>query len=101
MKTTIFCPLGLKKWFIDLGIPENQVIECDWWDDYEITQIHNDVDVTDENILKEALNTSTKKITISSVPCQHFSGRSAFDSGKSLWTGWVIKSQDASYYFAG
>ncbi len=100
-KTKVFCPLGLKKWFIGLGIPENQVTECDWWDDYEIAQIPNEINVKNETVLKEALDTSNKKIIISSVPCQHFSGRTAFDNGKSLWTGWVIKSQDTSYYFAG
>jgi len=99
--TKIFCPLGLKQWFIGLKIPEEQITECDWWDDIEISRIGDDVKVDDDTALQEALSSATKKITISAVPCQHFSGRSTNDAGKSLWNGWVVKSSDVSYYFAG
>ena len=40
-------------------------IECDWWDDYEIAEIPNEVDIKNETAIKEALNTSNKKIIIS------------------------------------
>ncbi|ORX44514.1 Metallo-hydrolase/oxidoreductase [Piromyces finnis] len=99
--TKIICPLGLKKWFVRLDISKEQITECDWWDDIEVSKIEDDIKVDDSNALQEALSLANKKITISAVPCQHFSGRNIFDMGKSLWNGWVVKSQDASYYFAG
>jgi len=101
-KTHVFCPLDLKKWFVGLGIPENQVTECDWWDDNEITRLPDSVDVTNEAALNEALaSPSNRKITICTVPSQHFSARSLTDRNKTLWAGWVIKSQDVKYFFAG
>ncbi|KAG4084441.1 Metallo-hydrolase/oxidoreductase [Neocallimastix lanati (nom. inval.)] len=100
-KAIVFCPLGLKNWFIGIGIPEDQVTECDWWDDNEVSIIPDTVDITDEEALNNALNATDRKIIISAVPSQHFSGRTPFNLGKSLWAGWVVKSKDASYYFAG
>ncbi|ORY87332.1 Metallo-hydrolase/oxidoreductase, partial [Neocallimastix californiae] len=101
--THIFCPLDLKAWFVGLGIPENQVTECDWWDDYEALRLlPNAMTITNEEALSEALSESShKKITISAVPAQHFSGRTGLDFNETLWVGWVVKSQEASYYFVG
>ncbi|ORX44511.1 Metallo-hydrolase/oxidoreductase [Piromyces finnis] len=101
-RTHILCPLDLKKWFKGIGIPEDQVTECDWWDENEVTIIPESVNVSDETALNEALTSSSnRKITICTVPNQHFSGRSTNDRNQTLWAGWVIKSQDCSYYFAG
>ncbi|ORX81422.1 Metallo-hydrolase/oxidoreductase [Anaeromyces robustus] len=119
-RTHIFCPLDLKKWFIGIGIPEKQVTECDWWDDYEVTRIpevknesttsslpnqENENKNENENETNKNENENEKipsrKITISAVPAQHFSGRTGFDFNETLWAGWVVKSSDASYYFAG
>ena len=85
-----------------MGIPENQVTECDWWDEHEITRIPESVDIKNETALNEALaSPSNRKITICTVPNQHFSGRTISDRDQSLWAGWVIKSQDVKYFFAG
>jgi len=101
-KAHVFCPLDLKKWFVGLGIPEDQVHECDWWDDNEVTRIPESIDISNETQLNEALaSPSNRKITICTVPCQHFSARTLFDRDQTLWAGWIIKSQDVSYYFAG
>lgn len=35
------------------------------------------------------------------VPAQHFSGRGTFDRDKTLWAGFVIKTNAAKIYFAG
>ena len=100
--TQVLCPLDLKPWFLGLGIPEHQVTECDWWDDLEVTRLPETLDPSDEVSLKETLaSPAHRKIIISAVPAQHFSGRTGFDFNKTLWAGWVVKSQDASYYFAG
>ncbi|OUM61841.1 hypothetical protein PIROE2DRAFT_12045 [Piromyces sp. E2] len=101
-RTHIFCPLDLKKWFKGIGIPVDQVTECDWWDENEVTILPESVNISDENALNEALtSTNNRKITICTVPNQHFSGRSMSDSNQTLWAGWVVKSQDCTYYFAG
>ncbi|ORX42763.1 Metallo-hydrolase/oxidoreductase [Piromyces finnis] len=101
-KTHIFCPLDLKKWFISIGIPENQVTECDWWDEYEITRIDETIDIHNIDALNEALTSlSNRKLSINAVPSQHFSGRTGFDFNETLWVGWVIKSPEVSYFFAG
>ncbi len=39
--------------------------------------------------------------TIHSVPAVHFSARSFFDRGKTLWCGYVIECQGRFVYFAG
>jgi len=100
--TKILCPLDLKPWFLSLGIPEDQVIEFDWWDDVEVTRIPESVNTEEETSIQEALASPlNRKIVISAVPAQHFSGRTGFDFNKTLWSGWVVKSEDASYYYAG
>jgi len=101
-RTHIFCPLDLKKWFISIGIPEKQVTECDWWDEHEVTRIEDSIDINNAEALNKALTSlSNRKLNISAVPCQHFSGRSGFDFNETLWAGWVVKSPNASYFFAG
>ncbi len=75
-KTTFFVPLGLKSWFKDIGI--NRVFELDWWDEHE-----------------------EKNLKIIAVPMQHWSSRSFFSRNKSLWAGWVIRSTDFRFFFAG
>ncbi|MDP6179044.1 MAG: MBL fold metallo-hydrolase, partial [Desulfatiglandales bacterium] len=75
-KTTFFVPLGLKSWFQGLGI--NRVFELDWWDQHD-----------------------EKNLKIIAVPMQHWSSRSFFSQNKSLWGGWVIRSTDFRFFFAG
>jgi len=69
-------PLGLKAWFADLGISE--VEELDWWDER-----------------------SVGGLTFTSVPAQHFSGRSPWDRNRRLWSGWVVAGRERRLYFAG
>lgn len=42
-----------------------------------------------------------EKISIVSVPAQHFSGRGMFDRDATLWCGFVIRSAHGNIYFAG
>lgn len=72
-------PKGVKKWFKRQGI--KNTVELDWWD--------------------EALVNSSFKIT--AVPSQHFSGRNAPHSNRSLWVGYVFEELQTSkvFYFVG
>eukprot|EP00833_Pecoramyces_ruminatium_P013705 jgi/Orpsp1_1/1187737/evm.model.d7180000059800.1 len=102
----VFCPLGLKKWFITrLNLSSSQITECDWWDDYEISKKNENNSSVDpssvEEEKKENIKSEEKSLKISCVPAQHSSRRSLFDGNKTLWSGWVIKSNDVSFYFAG
>ncbi len=71
-----FVPLKVKAWFEKLGI--QNVIELDWWDVIQY-----------------------RDFTITSVPAQHFSGRSLWDRNRTLWAGWVVSSPEKRFYFAG
>ena len=71
-----FVPLGLKPWFADLGI--DTVEEMDWWD----TVRHHG-------------------LAIHSVPVQHWSARTRFDTNETLWSGWVLDDGEFRFFFAG
>jgi L-ascorbate metabolism protein UlaG (beta-lactamase superfamily) len=65
---TYLVPLGLKKFIEDLGA--TKVIELNWWESAEVDGV---------------------QFTL--VPSQHWSKRSAFDTNKTLWGGWVMRGE--------
>lgn len=71
-------PLGLKQWFLGLGIKENNVIEFDWWD------------------MKKFGNA-----TITATPAQHWSARSLWDRNKTLWASWMLQIDDKAIWYSG
>ncbi len=78
-------PTGVKSWFLRQGI--SCVEEMGWWEDktFSLSQDHH--------------------LKITSVPSQHFSGRSLQDMNKTLWCGWVFESSMSQnrkrLYFVG
>ena len=70
-------PLGLKRWFDDIEISQN-VIELDWWQSEKIVQL-----------------------SFKAVPVQRWSKRGLFDTDKTHWAGWVVKSSQHKLFFAG
>jgi N-acyl-phosphatidylethanolamine-hydrolysing phospholipase D len=70
-----FAPLRLGTWLRRRGVRVER--ELDWWE-----------------------ATECDGLTITSIPAQHFSGRS-FKRNGSLWCGWVITNGDRSVYFVG
>ena len=68
------CGRHLEHW----GIDPVQIREFDWWD-----------------------NASFEAINITFTPSRHFSGRGLRDRFKSLWGGWVFKTETESIYFSG
>ncbi|KAG4085815.1 Metallo-hydrolase/oxidoreductase [Neocallimastix lanati (nom. inval.)] len=123
----IFCPIGLKKWFLKrFDLLNSQITEGDWWDDFKIVKNESDnsfketmhyISKVDSSLSISSMfgNSSNaisipfeieneyekKSLNVSFVPAQHSSRRTLFDGNKTLWGGWVIKSQYASFYFAG
>ena len=73
----MIAPLGVPAYLAEKGI--DPLIEMDWWEERRINE----------------------QITISCVPAQHFSGRGMFDRNKTLWAGYVIRSEAGNIYFAG
>jgi L-ascorbate metabolism protein UlaG (beta-lactamase superfamily) len=55
------------------------VIELDWWQE----------------------TTARRDLWITTVPAQHFSGRTPFDRDKRLWCGFVMQTEEYCLYFAG
>lgn len=71
-----FVPLGNKKFLEEWGV--ETVVELDWWDEYEIDDIK-----------------------IVCTPAQHFSQRWLNDRNESLWSSWLIKAENKTFFFAG
>jgi L-ascorbate metabolism protein UlaG (beta-lactamase superfamily) len=73
-----FVALGVKRHLVSWGIEANIVHEFDWWD-----------------------SKTTDEISITFTPTRHFSGRGLRDRAKSLWGGWVIKTEKDNIWFSG
>ena len=67
--------LGLRPYLEGLGLP--RVTDLDWW---------------------EATDVGGARVT--GVPAQHFSARTPWDRNRTLWSGFVVESGDATVYFA-
>ncbi|CZT15153.1 related to Zn-dependent hydrolase (beta-lactamase superfamily) [Ramularia collo-cygni] len=80
-----FVPLNIKKWFDDNGF--SNITELDWWQSTEATFTPP--------------NEKPFSATISCLPAQHGSARTAWDRSRMLWAGWSIESGDKTLYFAG
>ncbi|WP_111657905.1 MBL fold metallo-hydrolase [Isoalcanivorax indicus] len=73
---TWFVPEGVGAWFRRRGI--DNLVERGWW--------------------QSAPHQAGEAFF---VPAQHFSGRGAHDSNRTLWGGWVMDIHDVRLYFAG
>lgn len=82
MNPIILVPIGLKKWFIQRGFSEKNIIEHNWYDKTKVLK-NNNV----EFIATPAIHSSMK--------------RDHIKKNESLWIGWMIKGKDKTVYFAG
>jgi N-acyl-phosphatidylethanolamine-hydrolysing phospholipase D len=71
-------PLGMKLWFVDLGVDPDSVYELDWHQSQTINEF-----------------------TFTAEPSQHWGKRSMFDAFSRLWASWVIESKGKKVFFAG
>ena len=67
-------PLGNQVRLVGFGIALESVTQLDWWQTVR-------VNVPDVGFL-----------TLTCTPSQHFSGRSLFDQGSTLWSSWVLET---------
>lgn len=70
-------PLGVDLYLKKQGF--SKTVSLDWWEETSVTD----------------------SVEIAAVQAQHFSSRGPFDRDKTLWAGFVIKSQKGNIYFAG
>lgn len=73
-------PLAVGKRLLSWGVPEERIIELDWW------QTHHPAG-TD--------------LKITATPARHFSGRGMTDRNSTLWVSYVVSSPVFNIYFSG
>ena len=76
---TFIVPLGVGERLACWGVPDDKIIELDWWEHYDYNE----------------------HLKITATPAQHFSGRGVRDRNKTLWASWVITSPDFNIFFSG
>jgi len=73
-----FVPLGVGAHLERWGVPGEQIVELDWWQ-----------------------QATLGPLTMTLAPTRHFSGRSALDGFKTLWGAWAIHGPHHRVYFGG
>lgn len=71
-------PLGVGAHLEYWGIPTDQIVELDWWDEVEIDSVR-----------------------VTSTPARHASGRVLIDNDKTLWMGFALRNERHAVYFSG
>jgi L-ascorbate metabolism protein UlaG (beta-lactamase superfamily) len=71
-------PLGVEAHLIRWGIPKENIIALDWWN-----------------------NSEFQDIQFTCVPAHHFSGRAISDHNATLWSGWVLEGENNTIYHSG
>jgi N-acyl-phosphatidylethanolamine-hydrolysing phospholipase D len=74
-----YVPLGLKAWFVDIGISAERVVELDWWQSARYDG----------------------RVQVTFTPAQHWSRRGLWDTNQSLWGGWAVDIDGFNSWFAG
>ena len=73
-----YTPLGVGAHLESWGIPKDKVHELDWWEEIYVSDLK-----------------------FVCTPAQHFSGRGISDKGKTLWSSWIINSEQNNIFFSG
>ncbi|MEG3641291.1 MBL fold metallo-hydrolase [Magnetococcus sp. PR-3] len=71
-------PLGVGAHLQRWGVPEQKIIERDWWQE-----------------------TTLGPLTLTATPARHFSGRSLTGGNQTLWASWAIRGQSENIFFSG
>ena len=73
-----YVPLGVKRHLTSWGIHPDKITELDWWQNLKINDL-----------------------LIEFVPSRHFTGRGLTDRAKSLWGGYVLKTEEFNMIISG
>ena len=71
-------PLGIESYLEGWGVDGEKITILNWWEDEKI-----------DNLL------------VTSVPARHYSMRNPFKDRVTLWSGFLLRSDDVSIYFTG
>ena len=72
-------PLAVGKRLVGWGVPEDKIVELDWWESHEVDS----------------------GLTITATPARHFSGRGIGDRNSTLWASYVISSPGFNVFYSG
>lgn len=76
--------LNVESWFLQhIGCHDTEVTEMDWWQSCE------------------AQIAEVGQVQVTCCPTQHFSGRTPFNGGSTLWCSWAVEGSGKKLYFAG
>ena len=73
-----YTPLGVGAHLREWGVDSTKIVELDWWQEAN----HNG-------------------LVFRCTPAQHFSGRGFNDRANTLWSSWIIKSENENIFFSG
>lgn len=73
-----FVPLGVGVHLEAWGVPKNKITELDWWQE-----------------------SNYKGLKFICTPTQHFSGRKLDNRQSTLWSSWIVQSENENIYFSG
>lgn len=73
-----YAPLGVGAHLVAWGVDPDKITELDWW--------------------KES---SIDGFTFICTPARHFSGRGLFDKFATLWSSWIVTTENTRLYFSG
>ena len=76
--TTFVAPLGVGAHLVSWGVPEDRIVELDWWERHAF----GDLEVV-------------------AAPARHASGRQAFDQNRTLWSGYAFIGSEHRAFFSG
>jgi L-ascorbate metabolism protein UlaG (beta-lactamase superfamily) len=76
-----------------LGIPPERIVELDWWEDARIGSLRSG--------RRPADSPKGRELTFTATPSRHFSGRSPFDRNRTLWSSWVLATDEHRVFFSG
>ena len=73
-----YTPLGVGNHLIEWGVDREHITELDWWEEVSFNDLR-----------------------LICTPAQHFSGRGISDGAATLWSSWIIQSEDENIFFSG
>lgn len=93
-RVQFFVPLGVRKWFLECGIPGRQVHELDWHQEAIVTipRSASDAEHNASAMGQEHGGGNNGSLTLKVIctPAQHRSGRSLASQMSTLWASWIV-----------
>ena len=80
LRVPVITSLGVGLRLEQFGWDPERVIELDWWEEHTL---------------------DGGRLAITATPSQHFSGRTLTDRNATLWSSWVIRTDNRKLFFSG